>query len=122
MAADEAGLRHQVRRADGLGTETQVRGGLGSGLLGVVDEVRLGVEALVAQNLDGVLVGTDRPVRPQAEEHRPYGLRRLDVERGIERQARVGDVVDNPNGEAFPGVLALQLGQYAGDHARGEFL
>ena len=122
VAADETGLRYQVRRADGLGTKTQVRGGLRSGLLGVINEIPLGVEALVAQNLDGVLVGTDSPVRAQAEEHGPYGLGRLDVQRRVEGQARVGDVVHNPDGEAFPGVLALQLGQYAGDHSRGEFL
>ena len=34
VTSDETGLRDQVRRADGLGTKTQVRGGLRSGLLG----------------------------------------------------------------------------------------
>ena len=68
--------------------EAQVRDGLRAGLLGVVDEVPLGVQIrLVTEDLDRVLVRADRPVGAEAEEHGADGLRRLDVERRVIPQA-----------------------------------
>ncbi len=43
VAGDEVGARDEVGGADGLGAEAQVGGGERAGLLGVVDEVALGV-------------------------------------------------------------------------------
>ena len=123
VAADEAGLRDEVRRADRLRPEAQVRDGLRAGLLGVVDEVALGVQALFgAEDLDRVLVRADRAVGAEAEEHRPHGLRRLDVERRVVGQARAGDVVVDPDREPPLGPLALQLVEHAGDHPGRELL
>jgi hypothetical protein len=60
----------QVGGADRLGAEAQVRGGHGAGLLGVVDEVALGVVFGVfgADDLDGVLVGAHGAVGAEAVE------------------------------------------------------
>ncbi len=97
--------------------------GLRAGLLGVVDEVALGVQLRIGgQDLDGVLVGADRAVRTEAEEDRPQGLRRLDVERRVVGQAGAGDVVGDADGEPGAGPFPRQLGEHPGDHARGELL
>src|SRR6202044_1767303 len=69
MAGYEVGARDEVGGADGLGPEAEVRGGEGAGLLGVVNEVALGVVGgLGADDLDGVLVGAYRAVRTEAIE------------------------------------------------------
>ena len=79
----------QVRRADRLRPEAQVRDGLRAGLLRVVDEVALRVQVLLgAEDLDRVLVRADRAVRAEAEEDRAHRLGRLDVERRVVGQAR----------------------------------
>ena len=123
MAADEARVVHEVRRPDRLRPEAQVRHGLRAGLLRVVDEVRLGVQVLLpAQDLDRVLVRPDRPVRPEPEEDRADRVRRLDVQRRVVVEARLGDVVDDADGEPASRLLACELREHAGDHARRELL
>ncbi len=75
LEEDEGVAGHEVRRgdevggADGLGPEAQVGDRDGAGLLGVVDEVALGVVGRVlADDLDGVLVGAHGAVRAEAVE------------------------------------------------------
>ena len=123
VAADEARALHEVRRADRLRAEAQVRDRLRARLLRVVDEVALSVQALRgAEDLDRVPVRADRSVRAQAEEDGAHRPGRLDVERGVVRQARAGDVVVDADREAAARVLALELGEDAGHHARRELL
>ena len=59
----------EISRIDGLGPEAQVRGGHGTGLLRVVDEVALHeVVGRVDDDLGAVLVRPDGAVRPEPEE------------------------------------------------------
>src|SRR6266568_2285587 len=103
MTADEACLLHQVRRADRLRPEAQVRYGLRARLLRVVDEVPLRVQVLLgAEDLDRVLVRADRAVRTETEEDRADRARRLDVKRPVIRQAQAGHVVDDADREPAP--------------------
>ena len=123
VTADEARLRDKVRRADRFGPEAQMRDRLRAGLLGVVDEVALRVQALLgAEDLDRVLVRADRPVGTQAEEQRAHGLRRLDVERRVVGEARAGDIVVDPDREPPLGPLAPEFVEHAGDHPGRELL
>ncbi len=123
MTADEAGLLHQVGRADRLRPEAQVRDRLRAGLLRVVDEVALRVQLLLGpEDLDRVLVRADRPVRAEAEEHRAHRVGRLDVQRPVIRQAQAGHVVGDADREPAPRPLARQLGEDPGDHRGGDFL
>ena len=123
VAADEARARDEVRRPDGLRSEAQVRDGLRARLLRVVDEVALGVQALLgAEDLDRVLVRADRAVGAEAEEHRSHRVGRLDVERVVVREARVGHVVGDADREAPLGSLAGELVEHGGDHPRRELL
>ncbi len=70
MAGDEIGLADQVDRANRLRAEAQVRDGHRAGLLRVIDEVALRVVVgVLADDLDGILVGADRAVRAQPVEH-----------------------------------------------------
>ena len=69
MAADKARLLDKPGGVDGLGAKAQVGDGARARLLGVVDEVALGVEALqLADDLDAVLVGAHRAIGTEAEE------------------------------------------------------
>ncbi len=82
VAADEAGPLDEVGGPDRLRPEAQVRDRLRARLLRVVDEVALGIQALlVAEDLDRVLVRADGAVGAEAEEDRAHRLGRLDVER-----------------------------------------
>ena len=77
VAGDEGRAVDQVGGADRLRAEAQVRDGDRAGLLRVVDEVALGVVVrLLADDLDGVLVGADRAVGAEAVEERAHGVRR----------------------------------------------
>ena len=122
MAADEPGTGHEVGRLDRLVAEAQVRDRLRARLLRVVDEVALGREAGVTEDLDRVLVGADGAVGAETEEHRPHRPGRLDVELGADGDARPADVVADADGEPPPRPLAAQLLQDARHHRRGELL
>ena len=123
MAGDEVCLPDQVRRADRPRAEAQVRDGHRARLLRVVDEVALGVvRRLLADDLDRVLVGADRAVRAQAEEHAPRHVVRLDVQVAVVRQRRVRDVVDDADGEVVARRRPAQLVEHAVDHRRRELL
>ena len=68
-AGDEVRLVDEVRARDGLLAEAQMAHRDTAGLLGVIGEVSLCVHVrLVADNLDGALVGADRAVRAEAPE------------------------------------------------------
>ena len=123
VAADEARAGHQVGGPDRPRTETQVGHRLRAGLLRVVDEIALREEVLLgAEDLDGVLVGADGAVRPEAEEHRTHAVRRLDVQRRVVADAGAGDVVVDADGEPVARVLAGEFGVDPGDHPGGELL
>jgi hypothetical protein len=69
VAGHEGSMLDQVGRADRVGPEAQVRNGETTGLLGVVEEVALGVVVgLFADDLDRVLVGAHGAVGTHAVE------------------------------------------------------
>jgi len=123
VAGHEVRLADEVGGADGVGAEAQVRCGDGTGLARVVDEVALRVVGrLRADDLDGVLVCADGPIRAQSIEERTHGLGVFGGELGIVVQAAVGHIVVDADGEAVLQVLLLQLVEDALDHGRGEIL
>ena len=68
VAGDEVGLVDVVAAADGLVAEAQVGDGHAAGLLGVILEVGLDVlVGVVADDLDGVLVGADGAVAAETQ-------------------------------------------------------
>jgi hypothetical protein len=69
VAGHEVGLGDVVRALDGLVAEAQMADGDAAGLLGVVLEICLNVlVGVVADDLDGVLVGADGAVAAQTPE------------------------------------------------------
>ena len=123
MAADEVGAADQVRGANRRGAETQVRHGHRTGLLRVVNEVALRVViGVFADDLDGVLVGADGAVGPEAVEQAADHAVRLDGELGIVVDAGVRDVVIDPNREVILRPLSEEMVEQAFDHRRREFL
>ncbi len=78
MAGDEARAVHEVGGADGARARAQVRDRDRPRLLRVVDEVALHVPiGLLADDLDGVLVGADGAVGAEAVEERRRDVLRL---------------------------------------------
>ena len=76
VAGDEVRAGHGVLRLDRGIAETQVGYRDTAGFLGVVNKVRLNIFlGIVADNLDRVLVGTDRTVSAQTPEHAAGGVR-----------------------------------------------
>ena len=107
----------------GLGPEAQVRHRLRPGLLRVIDEVRLHVDVgVLADDLDGVLVGADRPVGAEAVEHGPEHVVVLGRERLVHVQARAVDVVGDADGEAGARLRGVEFVEHRLDHGRRELL
>ncbi len=104
--ADEGGPVDQVGALDRFGIEPQVADRHRARLLRVVDEVGLHDEiGVLADDLGGVLVGAHGAVGTEAVEHGTHaGV--VGRERRVERQAGVGDVIDDADGEPVAGCLA----------------
>ena len=123
VAGDEPGAIHEIRRSDGARARSQMRNGDRARLLRVVDEVALGEEVcLLADDLDGVLVGTDGPVGAEAVEDGRRDVLGLGSERRIPRDRRVRHVVDDANGEVALRRVASDLVEDRFDHRRRELL
>ena len=94
VAGDEVGRIHEVGGADGLRPKAQVADGEDPGLLRVIDEVALDVVVgVLADDLDGVLVGPDGAVGAQAVEEGAKDPRLLASEAFVGGEARVSEVV-----------------------------
>ena len=118
MAGDEVGAVDQVRGADRLRAEAEMRHRDRSGLLGVVDEVALREQVgVLADDLHRALVGADGAVGAETEEH---GLdlagRPRMREVGVDREAEVGDVVVDADGEMTLRVLGRELVEHRLEH------
>ena len=122
VAGHEVGLVDQVGALDLLFAKAQVADGDAAGLLGVVDEVALREHVgVVADDLDGVLVGADGTVGTQTPEHAAGGAFRLGVDGLAEGDGKVGHVVVDTDGEAMPAIV-LDVVEDGLDHGRGELL
>ena len=123
MAANELRRPDEVRGMNRLRPKPQVRDGPRPGFLRVVHEVRLHVDVRVlADDLDGVLVGAHRAVGAQPEEHRPEHIARFRGERWVHRQTRLRHIVGDAHGKV---ILRSGCGQLVEDgfgHSRREFL
>ena len=113
VAGHEVGLVDVVAAADGGVAKAQVADGHAAGLLGVVLEVGLHVlVGVVADDLDGVLVGADRAVSAQAPELALDGAGGGGAGAvGVLGETQVGDVVDDAHRELLLGVVLLELGE-----------
>lgn len=121
VAADKARLLDKPGGVDGLGAKAQVGDGTRARLLGVVDEVALGVEALqLADDLDAVLVGTNRAVGTEAEEQRPHPAGGLQIADGVPGQTEARHVIDNSHGKAWTRCIGCQLLEHHRAHGGGE--
>ena len=107
----------------GVWLDAQVRNRDRAGLLGVVDEVALGVEiGFLADDLDRVLVGAHRTVRTEAIEDRRRNVGRLGPERRIPRQRRMRHVVDDADREMVLGLVLREVVEDRLHHRRRELL
>ena len=123
MAGHEARPADQVGSANRPRSESQVRNGLRTRLVRIVDEVALRVAALVlGQDLHAVLVRTHGAVGTEPVEHGPHDVVGLDVELGLVVQAGAGYVVEDTHGKAVAGLGPGQLVEHGLDHGRGEVL
>ncbi len=123
MAADKARLLDEPGGVYGLGAKTQVGDGARARLLGVVDEVALGVEAIqLADDLDAVLVGADCAVGAEAKKQGPHPARRLQIADGVPGQTEARNIVHYPHGKARARRIGCQLLKHSRAHGRGELL
>ncbi len=123
VAGDEVGFRNQVGGVNGLRSEAQVRHRHRARLLRVVDKIALRViVGVLADNLDGILVGAHGSIRAQAVEHGAHHVVRFGRKVGIVVETRMVQVIVNADREV---LLGLGLGKVVEDrfHHRGcEFL
>ena len=123
MARHEVGLGTEVGAADQVRPEPQVRDGDRAGLLGVVDEVALGVVVgVAADDLDRVLVRADRPVGAETVEHALEHVFLRDPPGGVYVEACSGHVVVDSHREMGFRCFGGQVIQDRLDHRGREFL
>ena len=104
---------NQVRFHDGLFAEPQMGYGNAAGFLGIVSEITLRIHVgVVADDLDGALVGANGTVGTQAPELAALGSLRGGVQDLAAGQGGVVHVVVNANGKA---VLRRSLAQVFND-------
>ncbi|MNG97572.1 hypothetical protein D3C79_566900 [compost metagenome] len=109
VAADEVRLVHQVGRLHRPLVHPQVGDGEAPRLLGVVDEIALGIErGVIAEDLDAVLGRRDGAVAAKAVEER-LQLALARIIEDWQGQGEAGDVVEDADGEARPWVVQHQL-------------
>ena len=121
--ADEIGAAHEIGAADRARAEAEVGNRDGPRLLRVVNEIPLGeIVRLLADDLDGVLVGTDGSIRPQAVKDGAGHIIRLDIPLTVPRQRRAADVIHDADGEMVPRCFRLEVVEDGLGHGRGEFL
>ena len=125
MTGHQIGLLNQIGGADRIRPEPQMRDRGRSGLLGVIDEISLGIETgHLTEDLHRCLVGADRAIATEREEHRlsgalPIGTRTIGGV-GLIVKARARDIVDDADGESSAGLICLEFGQDPPGHRRGE--
>ena len=123
VAGDIVGGVDQIGGLDRLFAKAQVRHGHPAGLFGVIGEIGLGVHVgVVADDLDGALVGADGAVRAQAPELALYRSGRSRVDGPRHGQGGVGDVVGDADGEMVFGLSGFHVVKHGLDHAGREFL
>ena len=121
MAGDKAGLVDQVRGHNLVLAETEMGNGHGAGFFGVVDKIALGrVVGLGADDLDGVLVGTDGTVGTETVEHGAVDIIALDVEGLVVVQAGEGHVIIGTDTEMVFRGHGSHVVEYSLDHGRAE--
>ncbi len=123
MAGDKVSLVDIIGRTDRMVAETQMRNGHAAGLLGVVLEVRLYIlVGVVADDLDGVLVRTNRAVAAKAPEFAFGRAFRRSVRGGDFGQGGVGHVVHDADGKLALGRARLELLVNSEYRGRGRIL
>ena len=106
----EVGRADEVRSQDGLVAETQVRAGVAARFLRVVVEVGLAVlVGVVANDLDGVLVGTHSTVGAEAVELGFKRALRQDGDFLTDLERATGDVVLDTHGELVHGLFGGEV-------------
>ena len=114
VASHEVCLMDIVGAADGAVAEAQVADGDAAGLLGVILEVCLDVlVGVVADDLDGVLVGANGTVAAQTPELGLDGARSRSAGSGLFFQGQIGQVVGDADGEVFLGLILSQLFEHS---------
>ena len=123
VAGYEICVAHIIGRADGLLAEAQVALGDAEGLLGVILKIRLAVHISgLADDLDGVLIGTHGTVRAQAPELAGNGALRLAVQCRAQGQGQVGHIVHNADGEVVLGLIQQEIVIHGFNLSRGSVL
>ena len=123
VAGGEVSRVDLIRRLDRRLAEAQVRNRQTAGLLGVVCEIRLSVHiGVVTDDLDGVLVRADGAVRAETVELAADCASRSSVEDLAGRQAGVGHVIDNADGEVVLRRVELEVVENSLDVGRRELL
>ena len=122
-AGNEVRARDEVGGLDRAVRETQVRAGQTERLLGVVCEVSLCIFVGVhTDDLDGGLVCTDRTIAAETVEHAVCGTGRFGNDLFVDRDAGVGDVIGDTDGETMEGICRSEVLVDRQDHGGAEFL
>ena len=119
MAGDKIRLLNKVRGTDRMRPEAQMRNRQRSRFVRVIDEVALSMEAgIFSNNLDAVLVGSNRSVGTKTIENSAYGVGRFNGKGRVVCEISVRDIVIDTDREAVLGFRSCQLIEDGFRHCR----
>ena len=122
VAGDEVGIIDEVRHLDRRIAKAQVRYGDAAGFLGVISEICLGIHVrVIADDLDGTLVGTDRTIGTEAPELAGFQAFAACRDAFDARQGFIGNIIDDAQGEVVLRFKGLEVFKGSDDVARQEF-
>ena len=113
VAGNVVGVGNQIRLADWVRAETKVGNGYASGLSGVIGEIALCIHVrVIADNLDGILVGTDSTIGTKAPElagNAPI----IWLWEGNRSQGKMGYIIGDAKGKVMSWTIGFQMFKYS---------
>ena len=123
VASGEVGRVDEVGAADELAAEAEVGDRNAAGLLRVVLEVTLSIVlGVVTDDLNGVLISTNRTVSAETPEHALLAVALRNDEFGVAEDVTAHDVIDDTDDEVVDGLLGSHVRVDVGAHLRSEVL
>ena len=110
---------NQIRSLNRSLAKTQVGYGDATGLLGIIEEVALGIHiGVVADNLNGVLVSANCTIGTQTPELAGSGAFGNNLKVSTSRQGSISNIIYDANGKVVLRFSSCQIGKYCFDITR----
>ena len=122
VAGDEVGIIDEIRHLDRRIAKAQMRYGDAAGFLGIISKISLSIHiGVIADDLDGTLIGADCTVGTEAPELAGFQAFAACRDAFDARQGFIGNIVDDAQSEVVLRFEGFEVFKGSDDVARQEF-